>query len=245
MFTPLRRLLRKLAAKLGNHVVVRVRSGVAEGARWTVFPWSAYWRGTHEPAVQQELMRLGGGDIAGWVCWDLGAHYGIYSVGLARRVGPAGQVVAFEPNPLSFARLSRHKALNDLPQLVVLPVAVSDEERRTELFTYGELDSTATHLRYEGEQGVGGQPIEVATVRLDALVEAGRIRAPRFVKVDVEGHGHRALAGARATIAASRPVLLIGLHSPEEERGILAILEPLGYRRTRVNAEDYLFTPAG
>ncbi|MSU65186.1 MAG: hypothetical protein EXS38_03585 [Opitutus sp.] len=64
---------------------------------------------THEPAMQAVLLGLGGGDIRGWTCWDLGAHFGLYSVGLARRVGPAGQVAAFEPNPISFARLQRHR----------------------------------------------------------------------------------------------------------------------------------------
>ena len=67
---------------------VRVRSGIAEGARWTLYPWSAYWRGAHEPAMQNALVSLG--DIRGWNCWDLGAHFGIYSIGLARRVGPTG-----------------------------------------------------------------------------------------------------------------------------------------------------------
>ena len=76
---------------------VQVKSGIAAGARWTLFPWSAYWRGTQEPAMHRVLQSFG--DMQGWSCWDLGAHFGIYSVGLARLVGPQGQVAAFEPNP--------------------------------------------------------------------------------------------------------------------------------------------------
>lgn len=216
---------------------------MAEGARWTLFPWSSYWRGTHEPEIQELLISLGGGRVEGWCCWDLGAHFGLYSVGLARRVGPAGQVAAFEPNPLSYARLERHRHLNKLSQLLLFPAAVSDEAGTSELFTYGQLDSTATHLRYEGESGEGGQPVRIATVRLDDLVRAGRIREPDFIKVDVEGHGHKALAGARETLARRRPVILAAFHSEAEEQGILAILEPLGYRRRAVAGEDFLFEP--
>lgn len=62
-------------------------------------------------------MSLGGGNISGWNCWDLGAHFGLYSVALALRVGPEGQVAAFEPNPVSFARLERHRRMNGLDRL--------------------------------------------------------------------------------------------------------------------------------
>jgi len=47
----------------------------------------------------------------------LGAHFGLYSVALALRVGPEGQVAAFEPNPVSFARLERHRRMNGLDRL--------------------------------------------------------------------------------------------------------------------------------
>ena len=80
---------------------VRVRHGIAAGARWPLYPWTSYWRGTHEPALQACLMGLGNGDLTGWSCWDLGAHFGLYSVGLALGVGPTGEVAGFEPTPLS------------------------------------------------------------------------------------------------------------------------------------------------
>jgi hypothetical protein len=115
-----------------------VRSGLAAGARWTLFPWSAYWRGAFRTALQNELIALG--DITGWTCWDLGAHYGLYSVGLARRTGPTGQVVSFEPNPLSFHRLERHRRMNELEWMKTYAAAVSDRPGLAELYTYGNLE---------------------------------------------------------------------------------------------------------
>ena len=123
---------------------VRVRRGVAAGARWTLYPWSAYWRGTHEPALQQALIALG--DIRGWSCWDLGAHYGIYSIGLALRTGQEGAVAAFEPNPVSYARLEHHRRMNGLSNLKTFEAAVSDQAGSADLLTYGDLRSTTTHL---------------------------------------------------------------------------------------------------
>lgn len=109
--------LRSLVGSTVGLLPVTIRRGAAQGTRWTLFPWSSYWRGTHEPEVQAAIMSLGGGDISGWNCWDLGAHFGLYSVALALRVGPEGQVAAFEPNPVSFARLERHRRMNGLDRL--------------------------------------------------------------------------------------------------------------------------------
>lgn len=231
---------------------VRVRAGVAKGARWTLYPWTAYWRGTHEPALQQAFIDLG--EITGWHCWDLGAHYGIYTVGLARRVGPQGSVAAFEPNPLSYARLERHCRVNGLTWVKTFRAAVSDAGGSADLLTYGDLRSTVTHLAYEGETlGVETRPVPVQTFVLDDLVERGELRAPDFVKVDVEGHGHKALAGAAKTLAKARPVLIVAFHSPNEVQGVLEVLEPLGYGHAIIASEtkrgegligqDVLFRP--
>jgi FkbM family methyltransferase len=233
---------------------VRVRSGVASGARWTLYPWTSYWRGTHEPAVQAALMKLGDGNILGWNCWDLGAHFGLYSIGLARRAGPSGQVAAFEPNPVSYARLARHRKMNALASLKIYEAAASDLTDHAELFTYGNLRTTTTHLPYEGEtHGSATSPLRVRTLRLDDCVQAGELLLPNFVKIDVEGHGHRALAGMAETLRTARPLLLIAFHSPNEVEGMLNLLDPLHYRRTEISkagedggsliGRDFLFIP--
>jgi FkbM family methyltransferase len=245
--------LRSLLASTAGLLPVRVRRGVAKGARWTLFPGVAYWRGTHEPAVQAAIQGLGGGDIRGWSCWDLGAHFGFYSVALALRVGPGGQVAAFEPNPASFARLERHRRMNRLPWLMTYEAAASDHSGTAQLLTYGQLNSTSTHLRYGDEpEAAESAPIAIRSLRLDELVGSGELRAPQFAKVDVEGHAHRAIEGMAASIAASQPTLIIGFHSAEEVAGVLAVLGPLGYRWAPIVASaapasmigaDYLFTP--
>ncbi len=216
---------------------VRVRRGVAAGARWTLYPWSAYWRGTHEPALQQALIALG--DIRGWNCWDLGAHYGIYSIGLARRAGPEGTVAAFEPNPISYARLERHRRMNGLSTLKTFQAAVSDHAGSADLLTYGDLRSTTTHLAYENETlGKETQPLGVQTLVLDELVAGGQLRPPQFIKVDVEGHAHKTLAGAMRTLCDHRPILIVAFHSEPEVSGVMALLEPLGYDRSTISTDS-------
>jgi FkbM family methyltransferase len=247
------RLRKFLGASVGR-TPVRIRHGIAKGALWTLFPWTSYWRGTHEPAIQYAIGRLGNGDISGWSCLDLGAHFGFYSVALALRVGPTGQVAAFEPNPESFKKLDLHRRMNRLTWLNAYRSAASDRTGSSELLTYGDLGSTTTHLLYEGEtKNAATKPISVDTLRLDDLFESSELRAPQFVKIDVEGHGHRSIEGMRVSVAKSRPTMLVAFHSSQEVEGVLRILEPLGYRRTTIvepasNPEamiggDYLFTP--
>ena len=230
---------------------VKVLRGVAQGAWWSLYPWTAYWRGTYEPAVQTELLALG--DIRGWSCWDLGAHYGLYSMGLARLVGPTGEVAAFEPNPLSFRRLAYHRRLNRLTWLKLFPLAVSDRSGSAELYTYGELESTTTHLRYEGETAQDAcRPVMIESVRLDELVAAGQLRRPDLVKVDVEGHGHRAAAGMAGTLTRKRPIFLLAFHGDPEAFTVRQTLSLLGYRSRPIgdtlpeaSVGDFLFTPPG
>jgi FkbM family methyltransferase len=201
------------------------------------------------------MIALGDGNIGGWACWDLGAHFGLYSIGLARRVGPEGEIAAFEPNPASFARLERHRDMNRLTWLRLFPAAVSDHNKGAELFTYGELGTTTTHLPYDGEtrtSEVGA--LSVRTIKLDDLVKRGELRRPNFIKIDVEGHGHHAIAGMRETLRSSRPIVIMAFHSPQEITGAMEVLAPLAYTWREIGtpsfgvditaAHDYVFLPA-
>src|SRR5471030_3056217 len=91
---------------------VTVRAGLAKGARWTAFPFSANWRIGGESDVAHCVARAG--DLGGASCWDLGAHFGIHTIGLAMCVGPSGQEAGFEPDPVAFRKLSRHVRMNGL-----------------------------------------------------------------------------------------------------------------------------------
>jgi len=235
-----------------QYLPVCARHGFVNGARWTLYPWTSYWRGTHEPAVGRAIESLG--DFTGKSCWDLGAHFGYYAVGLARRTGPAGQVAAFEPFPSSYARVVRHARMNGLDWLKPFQAAVSAEDGSAELIADVSHGDTGVHLPYDANERPrpGTGVVQVRLLRLDGLVERGEIRAPDFIKVDVEGHGASALAGAAQSIAAKRPTILMAFHSKTEVEGTAAILDPLGYRWEALDPQappdrcghDYLLRPA-
>ena len=96
--------------------------------------------------------------------------------------------------------------------------------------------STSAHLPYENETWNEAIPsFEVQLRPLDELVKTGEIRPPDFIKVDVEGHGHKALAGAAHTLEIHRPIIMMGFHSETEVTETKRLLEPLGYRFNPIN----------
>ena len=208
---------------------VRVRRGIARGARWTLLPHSANWRQGGESNIELALRYHG--TLLGAVCWDLGAHFGIHTIGLAIAVGPVGEVCAFEPDPIAFNKLELHVRMNSLSQVKLFNTAASDTEGEKEMIVSGGLGSTLTHLPYEDESSyLQKYTIRIPTIRLDTLVSRGKIRAPDFVKVDVQGHGARALLGAKGSITATRPTILFSSHSEWECEGVRELVKDLGYR---------------
>jgi len=220
-----------------QYLPVTVQKGLAQGARWTIFPYSAYWRGDTELDVEAAIHLHG--SIRGATCWDLGTHFGIYTVGMAMAVGSEGQVAGFEPDPISFKRCQRHVQMNSLSWVKLFNAAVSESEGSSSLLLSQGVGASTSHFAYEDEQPESTiAKVTVQTVVLDKLVEGGEIRPAQFIKVDVEGHGAKALSGARRTISAHRPTIVMSFHSQWELDGTREILEPLGCRSFTVEGEE-------
>ena len=162
---------------------------------------------------------------------DIGANWGLYTAHLARLVGAAGQVDAFEPHPAhaeSLDALARRR-----PQVAVHKVGLADAAgsatlhvpivRGREVTALSSLTAPAgaTELR----------TVEVPIRRLDDEL-SGR-RPPSFVKCDVEGLEHAVLRGGEATFRAARPALLVEIEQRHQERPIadtFTFMADLGYQ---------------
>ena len=87
----------------------------------------------YEPSVLSYLKRS---VKPGAVVLEVGAHVGIFTVLLARCVGPSGQVYAFEPARRTRDALEDHLVLNRVHRSVrVVPAAVSDHSGLEQFFT--------------------------------------------------------------------------------------------------------------
>jgi FkbM family methyltransferase len=181
----------------------------------------------YEPEAMQRIRRLVN---AGDCCIDVGANLGYYTISLAKWVGPGGLVVAFEPFPGNFAILEKNVHLNQLQNVRLEPSALSNCSGSIQLIHGVEDQFSAT-------PSVGGYAVEgdrmsvnVQGYRLDDY-SAGLGRAPNFIKIDVEGAELAVLEGARRTLAAFKPILLVEIHGwgTDQSEEVLRVLSELHY----------------
>ena len=88
---------------------------------------SMLFRGTYDEDVLVALENL---IHPGDVVFDVGGHHGLMTVVAARAAGPDGLVVTFEPNPHAREQILRNAALNDVRNIVLEEIALSDTQRR-------------------------------------------------------------------------------------------------------------------
>lgn len=135
--------------------------------------------------------------IEGGVVWDVGGNAGFYSALTSQLAGPRGRVYAFEPVPSTFenmcANLKTAAALNVTPK----NLALSDREGSLQI-SINPADDTVSSL----EMGIpGGETAEVRVSSGDSLVGSGECEPPVMLKMDIEGHELKALAGMKKLLA--------------------------------------------
>jgi FkbM family methyltransferase len=144
-----------------------------------------YLFGVWEPAITRFVnSRLRRGDLF----IDIGANVGYYALLAAHRVGPGGAVVAIEASPSISCRLRENIALNGFTNIEVIQAAVSHRRQMLQLFAAASdnlgatttVPATALRAGLQLEARVEGYP-------LHELIDAGRLRCARLIKVDVEG----------------------------------------------------------
>ena len=161
---------------------------------------------------------------AGDVVVEVGANIGVHTLGLARAVGPAGRVLAFEPQRLVFQTLCANVALNSLDNVDCRWAALGTQDG---MITVPELDPRAS-LNFGGVSLLeGGSGFQVACMPLDRL---GTLPRVNFVKIDVEGMEAEVLRGGTQLLARFKPVLYVENDRIEKSEDLIRLIAGLGYR---------------
>lgn len=247
-------------AKAAYHVLHGARSLVGLGDRCVVdrggikydldlsqgIDLQIFLSGSFEPSTAKALAR---NVIPGSTVIDIGANIGAHTLGLARCVGEAGRVLAFEPTQLAFDGMLRNLALNPtLKQRVTAYQCFLSRKDAAEVppaiySTWPLTSGTDLHPKHLGQPNSTRQAVSRT---LDSvLVEQGN-PAVQLVKMDVDGFECEVLAGAQTMMRRDRPTFVMEL-SPYvlEERGaslreLLSFFLPLGYRFYHERSERLL-----
>jgi FkbM family methyltransferase len=198
----------------------------------------------YEPAVRAALERL---VRPGDTVVEAGAGQGYHTLTLAALVGPAGAVLALEPDPRPARFLSQSLRCNGLRHLVGLRQAAACDENGVRPLHLGPDGCTALNSLLPRPDG--GPTVEVETVRLDDLFTREGLR-PDFVRLDVAGAEGQALAGMWEYLQTAPDVRVLFPFAAEAVRRagglppaeLLGRLEGIGLRFWAV-AEDGAFTP--
>jgi FkbM family methyltransferase len=204
-----------------------VLSGPLGGALWIMRSGiNANWLGTYELEKQKALVRA---LRQGHVFFDIGANVGFYTLLGSRRVGPAGQVHAFEPLPQNVRLLKQHVDMNRCRNVRVHEVAIGG--------TSGVVAFAQGDDSFTGRVGDSGE-LQVCLRTLDSLVVSGTVPMPQIVKMDIEGGEYEALLGAEYVLRTGRPLVFLATHSLPLREACIAQLERVGYATRRLSANE-------
>jgi FkbM family methyltransferase len=141
---------------------------------------------------------------AGQRAIDIGANYGVYTLSIAKAVGPTGVVWAFEPTSSTAAFLAQGIAANNFTHVIVEQSALSRKCGTAQL-TLNEAPESNSLARGEPS---GGAKETVRVVTLDECMERYRWENIDLVKIDAEGEEENILEGARRFLADLSPLIL-------------------------------------
>jgi FkbM family methyltransferase len=137
------------------------------------------------------------------IIFDIGANLGWYSLNFSK-LSPNGKIYAFEPLPNTFIKCQRNLALNEVQNVEIYNIGLSNQEGEIKFF-YNEKSSGSSSMKnlLELEDTV---EITCKLSTLDSFVQTNGC-LPDFIKCDVEGAELSVFQGALNTLKTGQPVV--------------------------------------
>jgi FkbM family methyltransferase len=175
--------------------------------------WEArYTHGEYEPEVAAALSRL---VKPGDTCVDAGAHYGYFTLLLARLCGPGGHVYSFEAQAENARILRENVRANQLqPRVTVEQAAVAPRSGQVDLHpaSMGSEEWTLmeSFAHRDARPRISRPSERTHAVRLDEYL----ISAPRVdvIKMDIEGAEAEVIPAISGFLKLRRPGLVLEFH---------------------------------
>lgn len=160
---------------------------------------------------------------------DIGSNMGWFSMIASRMIGPSGEVHAFEPQPLMNTLLRASLGMNDIENVTIHQVALSNQNGTADLHI---LNGNCGAARLSEEQGELWSTVQIATVDTMPFLERLDLPPVRLMKIDVEGHEETVFNAAEPFFRKTPPDVVIfesAGAAPLLERPVAQILEQFGY----------------
>jgi FkbM family methyltransferase len=202
-----------LADAMRHAAGLDVTADLRPGLRLRCHP--AAWRGAYhvhadDPPQAAELDAFLATCRPGMVLFDLGAHYGLFSIVAALRGGADALAVAVDPSAHALRMAAVNARLNGVADRVRVERAAAGAADGTTAMVDVGVQALGYFVRANADHGPA-ERTTVPVVTVDTL--AARIgRSPTHLKVDVEGFEEDALRGAASTLRVAAPTDFLELH---------------------------------
>lgn len=137
---------------------------------------------------------------------DIGGHIGSFSIWAAKQAHQ-GKVFTFEPNPENFLMLKENKEINQILNLEIFNLAVSDSIGEITLFN--SVHQNMGHSIYE--KHLLHQTI-VKTISLDEILKANQIEKVDLLKIDAEGAEYPILLNTSPAVLQKIDKIILEYH---------------------------------
>jgi len=160
----------------------------------------------------------------GDVVVDAGAFTGDYTVFAAKKVGPKGKVIAFEPDSKNREILRKNLEVEKIKNVIIIPRGLWNKESFLKFNSSNGLHSNI--------QGLTGN-ISIPVSKLDNEIKKLKIKRLDFIKMDIEGAEIEALMGSLKTLKEFHPSLAIAsyhvVNGNETSIFLEGFLKKIGY----------------
>jgi FkbM family methyltransferase len=146
----------------------------------------------------------------GMVLFDIGAHFGLFSLAALHYGGPDARVVAVDPSPTAVSMTKVQAKLNNVSSsLAAIQAACTDRTGTLDLISAGPIADG--YFMLPTDHGTR-ELTSVRAVTIDSLVqETGLV--PTHIKIDVEGHEQAVIVGGAMFLKTHSVELYLELHN--------------------------------
>jgi len=180
--------------------------------------------------------------------FDLGAHFGLFSLAAVHYGGPTAEAVAVDPSPLAIQMIAFQARVNSVrDRLQTRLAAAGAATGKTSLVAAG-IESAGYFVPPTPDHPAAEQTT-VPMLTVDGL--AAEVGRPTHLKIDVEGAEGEVLSGAEATLSrGDAPIVFLELHNDilqsrgDDPQEVLRRLQHFGYRLLDDRDEPFEFRAA-
>jgi FkbM family methyltransferase len=229
-----RDLSHRRAGRRGGAVRVRMRDDwevVCHPAAAQAFAFER-----DQPALRAELDGFVAECRDGMVLYDIGAHYGLFTLAALHWGGYQARAIAVDPSRAALEVFDANVRLVSAGARVErLCAAAGAQEGETALLSGG---AGAWHMMTAAGTG-RSDAVTVPLLTLDGLTARYGV-TPTHVKIDVEGEEEAVLRGGEGLLTRSRPIVFLELHgdilrrSSRSPQAVLVRLAGYGYRTLEI-----------